>query len=295
MAAMAPERSRTLHNFSLPLSWGVQRLLRCSKVNPHNDDDDAAAAGHTRQSEASARIRWESPDYEQRNRRSGKNNYRSSPSRSSIGRSFRTSGDAGGGGRDEAREEEEEESIEVVRQKLMLDLHKEVDQMKVKMRCDGGGEKEIEEPMVEAVAAAVTLESRPWNLRTRRAACKEPIVNSGGGKILKTEQPKPSISPLRTEIKSPRLRNGVEEEASGGGGGGGNCGEKRPRAKFSVPLSRQEVEDDFMEILGKRPPRKQKKRPKYVQKQMDTLFPGLWLSEITGDMYRVNEIPELVK
>ncbi|GAB2291471.1 hypothetical protein Dimus_025726 [Dionaea muscipula] len=287
MAAMAPDRSRALHNFSLPprLSWGVQRLLRCSKVNPNNSNGDENGGGHTaKQPEASVRCRRESPDSERKRRSDNNNNnnyynYRSPPSRSTfVGRSFRI---GGGGGGDEVMVEEE--SIEVVREKLMLDLHKEVDKMKVKMLSEGG-EKEIQEP----AAAAVMPETRPWNLRTRRAACREPVAANGGGKSLRIEEPKPSFSPLRSENKSPRLKNVVDEEAAGGGGNG-NGGEKRPRAKFSVPLSRQEVEDDFMEILGKRPPRKPKKRPKYVQRQMDTLFPGLWLSEITADMYRVNE------
>lgn len=76
------------------------------------------------------------------------------------------------------------------------------------------------------------------------------------------------------------------------GGSGAGDGE---REKFSVALSKQEIEDDFVKMIGKRPPRKPKKRPRYVQRQLDTLFPGLWLSEITPDMYTVDENPELGK
>ncbi|GAB2219137.1 hypothetical protein Droror1_Dr00006766 [Drosera rotundifolia] len=273
MAAMASERSRVLHNFTLPshLSWGVQRQLRCTKT----DEINGGGGGQTPR--GSDRNRRDSPDSERR-RRSEIKYYecrRNSPKSALIG----------GGGL-------EEETIEVVREKLMMDLHKEVDKMKVKMLS----EKEIEDPVRAAP------ETRPWNLRTRRAACREPTINGGGAKsgVRIEEMRRPSFSPqpvrttavATTEIKSPPRRKGDEEIGGGGGNGGG---EKRPRAKFSVALTRQEVEDDFMEIVGKRPPRKPKKRPRYVQKELDTLFPGLWLSEITADMYRVDEIPELVK
>ncbi|KAL9249343.1 hypothetical protein AKJ16_DCAP00834 [Drosera capensis] len=268
MAAMAPERSRVLHNFTLPsrLSWGVQRHLRCTKI----DEINGGGGGPTPR--GSDWNRRDSPDSERRKRSEIKyyECRRNSPKSALIG----------GCGL-------EEETVEEVREKLMMDLHKEVDKMKVKMMS----EKEIEDPR-----AAAGVETRPWNLRTRRAACREPTINAprSGLRIEEMRRPSSSPQPVRTtataatEIKSPPRRKGDEE--NGGGNGGG---EKRP--KFSVALTRQEVEDDFMEIVGKRPPRKPKKRPRYVQKELDTLFPGLWLSEITADMYRVNEIAEVVQ
>ncbi|GAB4838237.1 hypothetical protein Ancab_027768 [Ancistrocladus abbreviatus] len=291
MDTMAPERSRTLHNFSLPsrLNWGAQRLLRCSKVNPNECD-------HDRKSELTSRSRREALESETKRRsfhepESFKNSALRSPPVPTVGRNFRIGGEGDGN------------SIEMVREKLMLDLHKEVDKMKVSILCNG--EKDIPPPPPPppphpAVTTGVP-ENRPWNLRTRRAACREPNVNSGcvsggGGRSLRIDEGKSNFSPLRSDInKSPmRLRNsGIEDESCGAVNGGGE--EKRPRVKFSVSLSRQEVEEDFMEMLGKRPPRKPKKRPKYVQKQLDALFPGLWLLEITADMYRVNENPELGK
>ena len=44
---------------------------------------------------------------------------------------------------------------------------------------------------------------------------------------------------------------------------------KRERPKFSVSLSREEVRDDFMAMVGTRPPRRPKKRARIVQKQLD--------------------------
>nr|GMD21147.1 uncharacterized protein LOC109161160 isoform X1 [Ipomoea batatas] len=70
---------------------------------------------------------------------------------------------------------------------------------------------------------------------------------------------------------------------------GSSSGEKRDRAKFSLALSRREIEEDFAAIIHHRPPRRPKKRAKYVQKNLDTLFPGLWLTEITPDLYKVPE------
>ncbi|KAK1416132.1 hypothetical protein QVD17_31920 [Tagetes erecta] len=63
----------------------------------------------------------------------------------------------------------------------------------------------------------------------------------------------------------------------------------KARPKFSVPLSRREMEKDFEDMGERRLPRKPKKRPKIIQNQLDTLFPGLWLTEIHADLYRVTE------
>ncbi|GMH23261.1 hypothetical protein Nepgr_025104 [Nepenthes gracilis] len=247
MAMMARKRSRTLHNFSLPsrLSWGAQRLLRCSKVDPNDGDK----TGHYQASERSSR---ESSEAE------GK---------------WRLQVDVRGGGDDR-------DTFKVLKEKLVLDLHREADKMKAAILSDG--EKEIGAPPV------MVSEAKPWNLRTRRSACLEPRYNgevsNGGGTSLRIVESKPSSSPLRTQIKS--LRNGGVDEETGGVG----YGEKRPRAKFSVSLSRQEIVDDLTEMMGKRPPRRPKKRPKCVQRQLDALFPGFGLLEITADMYRVNEI-----
>jgi len=89
-------------------------------------------------------------------------------------------------------------------------------------------------------------EVRPWNLRTRRAqTTSSPIVYP---------QTTPSITPAK-----PSPAPASNETAT-------------PRAKFAVALTRQEIEDDFLAMMGRRPPRKPKKRPRYVQKQLDVSF-----------------------
>ncbi|XP_024006229.1 uncharacterized protein LOC112082857 [Eutrema salsugineum] len=108
---------------------------------------------------------------------------------------------------------------------------------------------------LEVVAAA-----RPWNLRTRRAACSEPGEDS----------PEKIVG------------NEIGDEL-----------EKDEKLRFSVSLLRKEIEDDFSTMIGKRPPRRPKKRPRIVQKKLNTIFPGLWLSEeVTMDSYNVPEALE---
>ncbi|KAK1565591.1 hypothetical protein Q3G72_030210 [Acer saccharum] len=95
--------------------------------------------------------------------------------------------------------------------------------------------------------------SKPWNLRTRRAACKAPLQRQ------------------EIEVKMK---------------------EKDERVKLSVSLLKEEVETDFMAMVGTRPPRRPKKRPRIVQKQLDSLFPAFWLTEVTADLYKVAQVPE---
>jgi len=44
------------------------------------------------------------------------------------------------------------------------------------------------------------------------------------------------------------------------------------KTKFSVSLSKEEVEHDFLALLGNRPPRRPKKRPRIVQKNLDVII-----------------------
>ncbi|KAJ7954118.1 DUF1639 family protein [Quillaja saponaria] len=256
--AMGHERSRPLHNFTLPcLKWGNQRHLRCMKVS--FDGGDVSASGDQRssasKSENSKVTRRREPESEKRRVIEKECDRRMTRvSRANL-------------------ESDAEDGIEAVREKLMFDLKTAADKMKDAIFREEAAEDD-EEEVQELPSAA----ERPWNLRKRRAACKSPIAGDSG-KGLKIEEKKPNCSPLRTEVdvKSPRLRG---------------TSEKKERPKFSVPLSKKEIEEDFMEILGHRPPRRPKKRARVVQKQLDSLFPGLWLTEVNADLYKVPEIPE---
>ncbi|XP_024988236.1 uncharacterized protein LOC112523038 isoform X2 [Cynara cardunculus var. scolymus] len=94
------------------------------------------------------------------------------------------------------------------------------------------------------------------------------------------------------QFKPPLLVSDVINN-SGGGDDGMEKGVSA-RAKFSVPLSRREMEKDFEDMGERRLPRKPKKRPKSLQNQLDTLFPGLWLTEINADLYRVSDTKKFI-
>ncbi|PSS13428.1 Interactor protein for cytohesin exchange factors like, partial [Actinidia chinensis var. chinensis] len=230
--AMGTEGSKPLHNFTMPcLRWGNQRLLRCMKVNPAADRREDNSIGRRIQG------------------------FKKSPSPASTvfgGSGLRSEAWSDGDG-----------GIEAVRAKLMVDLQAATDKMKVAILTEGLKESPPAPPAVANAEAA-----RPWNLRTRRAACKAPD-GGGGAKSSRIEERKSNFSPLRSATKSPRL-----------------C-EERERAKFSISLSRREIEEDFWAMAGHRPHRRPKKRPKIVQKQLDSLFPGVWLTEVTADDYKV--------
>ncbi|CAN1244463.1 hypothetical protein LINPERPRIM_LOCUS6097 [Linum perenne] len=275
MATGADRSKPPLHNFNLPcLKWGNQRHLRCMKVpdssnsNPRNNNGAQAAADR----------------HHNRSSRSPPSKF-SVASRNSDARlhQFKKPNPRTGGGADEG--------IEAVGKKIIFDFKTEVDRMKFeflrKKFCDEDGDEDEEEDAEEQYAASAAAamvsagasekenDARPWNLRTRRAACKAP-----GLRI--EERKDSSYSPMRFDSGklTPRLRGEKEE---------------KPRAKFSASLSRKEIEDDFMAMFGHRPARRPKKRPRIVQKQLDSLFPGLWLGEVTAEWYKVPENPDTGK
>ncbi|KAF6986053.1 hypothetical protein CFC21_003844 [Triticum aestivum] len=71
--------------------------------------------------------------------------------------------------------------------------------------------------------------------------------------------------------------------------GGGSSSGGRISAGFSVELTKQEIEVDFLAMTGKKPPRRYKRRPKVVQRQINSISPGEFLSEVNRDRYKVNE------
>ncbi|GMH26234.1 hypothetical protein Nepgr_028077 [Nepenthes gracilis] len=280
--AMARQRSRSLHSFSMPcLKWGRQKHLRCRKI----PDADHLSSLYRRSPMSSFRTHRypgesaRNSSEPERKRRSlfepmkFKNSMVRSPVPEIERKSLIVSGDDNG--------------IEAVRAKLMLDFQTEIDKIKVAILREGNDEiRPFRSEFVEA------QEIRPWSLRTRKATRQEPVVNRGGGdgagaccgrKSLRADEWRPDLLPLKTGNELPRLRGEVS------GGNGRNGGGKRPSMKFSVSLSKQEIEEDFFAFWGTRPSRKPKKRPKYVQKQFDALFPGLRLPEITPDIYKANE------
>ncbi|GAB4828856.1 hypothetical protein Ancab_018515 [Ancistrocladus abbreviatus] len=288
--AVVPERSRTLHNFSFPyLKWGKQKQLRCVRVTDGANQFSSLHRGSPQSSSSSAGHR-DSGEIVRR---------KSEPERKKI--SFFQPPDKLFGNWDaswspalEVRKRslidggDFDNGMEAVRAKLMLDFQTKIDRMKGAILSERGSEDEIE-PLRTTDAAT---EIRPWSLRTRRGSVQKESDMKGGGrsgndgeKCLRVDERGPDSSPLRNDNKLQRLRS----VAGGRENTDCNGGEKGPRAKFSVALSKQEIETDFMAIAGIRRPRRPTKRPKHVQRQLDELLPGFWLSEITPDMYKVNE------
>ncbi|KHF98922.1 hypothetical protein F383_19218 [Gossypium arboreum] len=127
-------------------------------------------------------------------------------------------------------------------------------------------ENEAEEDEEETV-------QRPWNLRPRKVVMETSaaVVTSAAEKTSETVGP-----------KSMRLRGFAEN---------GGVAEKKEKRKFWIALSKEEIEEDIFVITGSRPARRPKKRPKNIQKQLDNVFPGLWLVGTTADAYRIADAP----
>ncbi|CAL9203025.1 unnamed protein product [Musa hybrid cultivar] len=128
-----------------------------------------------------------------------------------------------------------------------------------------------------AAEAETAVIAKPWNLRTRRAACNAPSEN---GEYLYPVLASGSSSLFEAEKSCPATEM-MKRKSSGS--------ENGERQKFSVSLSRDEIEQDIWAIKGRKLPRRPKKRLRIVQRQLDLLFPGLWLSEVTPETYRIDE------
>ncbi|KAI9182726.1 hypothetical protein LWI28_028267 [Acer negundo] len=123
------------------------------------------------------------------------------------------------------------------------------------------------------VSAAEYMVPKSWNFRPRKAVTKTKVNNNGyasggavkiGGAGKATQGPTPSV-------KATAAKNNNE------------------KPKFSISLTKEEIEEDFLAMTGSKPPRKAQKRARSVQKQLDYVFPGLWLDSITPDSYRLKE------
>ncbi|XP_062206562.1 uncharacterized protein LOC133908513 [Phragmites australis] len=112
-------------------------------------------------------------------------------------------------------------------------------------------------PPQQQDATPAATAARPWNLRDRK---RRPTAR--GAALVAS----PASSPWESAANTPR---------------GGE------RAPFAVALTAEEVEEDVYALTGARPRRRPRKRPRVVQRQLDSLFPGLWLTEITADAYKV--------
>ncbi|KAA0058089.1 DUF1639 domain-containing protein [Cucumis melo var. makuwa] len=225
--SIPPDRSNPLHNFSLPcLKWGSQRFLKCMKVSSNSNPSTL--------------------DHPSVHRQSKSYQFRARPINSKAMNFTKVTSPMNTNHSKQKPIHDRSSSIEIMREKIMLDIREESKRLKFSITDEGGED--------ESAAA------RPWNLRTRRAACKAPLDERN------------------LELGSSSTKATMKKK-------------KKNRTALIVSLSKEELEEDFAVLVG-RLPRRPKKRPRAVQKQMDALFPGLLLTEITLDSYKVEDVPE---
>ncbi|CAH9114778.1 unnamed protein product [Cuscuta europaea] len=283
-----------LHNFTLPcgLKWGNQKLLRCG--NP--DSMGQFPSVHRRFNTLSPEISLG----KQSGSESDSGLRRLGSDEAVLGVGVVKNGPANG-----AREfPAEVEGIATVRKKLLGDFQAATDKMKdalltTRLKAEGRlVEEDCEErPPPASTTAPNTVSpvgpserAMPWNLRTRRSGSKQPngpaaaSGESNSGLMIDT-----TTLPSMTEDKSPRVRcsSATASVPAAAAARVFPVRESGERAKFAVALSRQEIEEDFAAIIRHRPSRRPKKRAKNIQSNLDSLFPGLWLTEISAVMYKV--------
>ncbi|KAL5794988.1 hypothetical protein ACOSP7_003582 [Xanthoceras sorbifolium] len=127
-------------------------------------------------------------------------------------------------------------------------------------------EEEVDPVSVVEEAEGSLLKT--WNLRPRKPMTINNNGNASGGAAT-------------LEIRAP-------QDPKLGGKAPAAKNEKEEKKKFSIVLTKEEIEEDFLAMTGGKPSKRPQKRTKSVQKQLDYTFPGLWLSSITPDSYKVN-------
>ncbi|RHN55883.1 hypothetical protein MtrunA17_Chr5g0423281 [Medicago truncatula] len=162
-----------------------------------------------------------------------------------------TAGASTSADRRSSREDDDDEGVANVREKLM---HEATRMKSPNLRKESDDDAE-------------TL--KPWFVRRGRQkrVMKAPITASqvrNDGVVARDD-----------DLVSSRLRSIVDSN-------------KIERPKFCIPISRKEKEEDFLTFLGRAPRQRPIKRPKKVQKQIN-VFPGLWLREVTAEMYEVHD------
>ncbi|VVA94267.1 unnamed protein product [Arabis nemorensis] len=161
------------------------------------------------------------------------------------------------------RSSENEEGIEEFREKIMSDLKTVADKMTESIFRVTEEEEEKRKDELESKRRAAPITETERNLYNGLGIVEEKRVNFS---ILGYES-----------TNSNRSR------------------EKKEVTKFVSTLTKKEIEDDYVEMTGHRPPRRPKKRPRTIQKQVDMLYPAVYFTEINQDIYKVPEAAENVK
>ncbi|XP_051117597.1 uncharacterized protein LOC127242196 [Andrographis paniculata] len=257
--ATGTERSKTLQNFTTPvdLRWRIRRLCCCMKKNSdHRISSFRRSADSSCYSDQSHTGGGGGETDFMRPLRTGKIKERKRKERDSSSesshRSHKISASSPAPATLVRRRFNYDGGISATREKLMLEFQTTVDEI---LKNSFYKEEEISLPPVTASGDGGET-YRQWNLRIRRAVCKIP-KKSGGVATAGGER--------RTKARD------------------------RARAKLSIPLSKTEIEEDLWKLTEQRASRRPRKRAKNVQKELKALFPGSLLTQVTLDMYQVNE------
>ncbi|XP_027084052.1 uncharacterized protein [Coffea arabica] len=158
---------------------------------------------------------------------------------------------------------------------------------------------------------------KPWNLRPRKVVTyptstatfttpssfrkndkeKEKLQEETGSSLRNSNISNESVL-LKSSSSCRVVRGGATVAGYVGGGVAcpGFAGTERQqrkvveeKRKLWISLSKEEIEEDVYSLTGSRPSRRPKKRPRTVQKQLDNVFPGLYLVGLSIDSYRVHD------
>ncbi|KAK1279353.1 hypothetical protein QJS04_geneDACA003052 [Acorus gramineus] len=232
---------KTLHNFAISdLKWGNQRLLRCVKAHRTTGRHDRRSAGGRSDTAGAGRRHLASSSSSS-----------DSASTSPLQAKFRPPGATSIG---TPEVDDGDSGLAEIRAKLLCHLERAAENMK---------RLSLSEDVVVASAAAAvndggglaTTPSKPWNLRTRRTACKG--------------NPRPPSLPPAAPAENHHLPWSLRLRGLAGGGSEAVREAKKERPRFSVSLTREEIEEDVFGLTGSKPSRRPKKRPKSVRKQLD--------------------------
>ncbi|KAL8192455.1 hypothetical protein R6Q57_027640 [Mikania cordata] len=253
MASTVPAKSQPLHDFSLPhLIWKNHRTSRhrlagekLSSSNPHR------STSTLRQCSRSNVARRPSPLHKQSPMHDSESESDRAIAVEPIGKSSRR-------------------IISEKSSKTIEDSKRNVSN-KIRIRLPNNGNVKHDEAVImenhlstpvnhDAVpsSAAEEEESLPktWNLRPRRHPMNCKQLNGG-------------LSPLPENRNTNGSNNNHNKEASVMKHIDHSIPSMSKKQKFSIALSRHEIEEDIFSLTGLKPSRRPKKRPRSVQKQLD--------------------------
>ncbi|XP_062076200.1 uncharacterized protein LOC133780540 [Humulus lupulus] len=149
-----------------------------------------------------------------------------------------------------------------------------------KINCSDEVDDVSDRSKVEVNAEEPSAPTRMWNFRPRKPpACKD--TNSG-----KVPSRTGAMPPVDSRTHNASGRPGLAQYQLAN-----DATTEVTKPRFSISLSREEIEADFLLMTGSKPPKKPMKRERSVKKRLDNLFPGLQLESIGPDSYRVSKNP----